>query len=512
MFCFPVVSAIAPAHNQINTMPIAPTIPEDLDPLDDVEVTVEINQIRTLETKNLRFMALDKIDRFSDPDFYVKVTINDAEFTSPVWENTKYVYNPEWSATLNVPDDVDLVNITIQLWDANPGGDTLCDISNNFGTVAEAKYLILQYSIEAGHWFGDDYLDQGQSWEGPDPSGYGRANGCDDNSIYQDNRDCELWFNIYQNDFDGDGIPYWTEVNVFGTDPEVNNIGEDNDSDGCPIEWEYKWGYTLGRGWGNDSYQHRWVYNPNVWDDHETLDPDEDGLTNVEEYLTSQWVSDPFRPDLFVEMDQMEGGPNGEPASIFPDPAKELLQTAYDKHNIVYHLDDGNWEDSGSEMIPFDNLTEMSWGQQDNELNQIYTDYFLHGDPNNWRRGVFHYGVVIYQCSAANGNAFGSNCFQISSNGLNEKAANPLLRRDIVYASAYMHETGHTLDIANAGVDNENTKSPLYLDWWRYRPYKSVMNYGYMFQMVDYSDGSRGLNDFADWNDLDLTYFEQSHW
>jgi hypothetical protein len=26
--------------------------------------------------------------------------------------------------------------------------------------------------------------------------------------------------------------------------------------------------------------------------------------------------------------------------------------------------------------------------------------------------------------------------------------------------------------------------------------------------MVDYSDGSRGLNDFDDWHDMDLTFFD----
>jgi hypothetical protein len=109
----------------------------------------------------------------------------------------------------------------------------------------------------------------------------------------------------------------------------------------------------------------------------------------------------------------------------------------------------------------------------------------------------------------ANGNAFGSNCYQISSNGLNEKAESlPWLDRDIVYASAYMHECGHTLSIENPGVDDYYSKFPWQTNWWKWRPYKSVMNYGYMYLMVDYSDGSRGKNDFNDWNSMDLTAFE----
>ena len=56
-------------------------IPGDLDPLVDLEVTVTIKEIR----------ALDKIDRLSDPDFYVKVHINDELWwTTDVWHNQKY--------------------------------------------------------------------------------------------------------------------------------------------------------------------------------------------------------------------------------------------------------------------------------------------------------------------------------------------------------------------------------------------------------------------------------------
>jgi len=484
---------------------------DDLDPLVDVSVTVDIKEIRSLEKRDGKLFPTDKLNLVGNPNFYVKVFINNETFTSPTWENMKYVNDPNWSATLNVPDNVEFVNVTIELWDASPIGNKLCDISGAYTTYPDSFILHLQYSIKTGHWTGDDHIYHNGFFEDPDTSGYGRANGCDDNSIYQNNRDCELWFDIHQNDFDGDGIPYWTEVNVFHTDPTVNNTGEDTDGDGVPIEWEFKWGFSQRHHWGNESSEYVWLYDPNTWEDHAHLDDDNDGLTNVEEYLTSQWGSDPFHRDLFIEMDQMAGGPNGEPASIFPDNAKELLRTAHDKQNIVYHLDDGSWVGSGSDMIPFDNLTEMSFQDNNSELMQIYINYFLHGDQNNWRRGVFHYGVVIYQCSMANGNAFGSGAFQISSNGLNKKAKQPLLNRDVVYASAYMHETGHTLAIDNPAVDNSNIEYPWQLGWWLFRHYRSVMNYGYMFQMVDYSDGSRGINDFDDWHNLDLTAFQRSH-
>ncbi|HVQ01470.1 MAG TPA: hypothetical protein VMT57_08150 [Candidatus Thermoplasmatota archaeon] len=454
-------------------------ISTDFDPLADISITVTIQKIRALDKLDWQVHKREYIDATSDPDFFVKVIINGNEFTSPVWMNQKYIYDPNWSATLNVPDDVEFVNVTIQLWDANETGtpDKICDISPTVGTTTDAREAKLSYSIKTGHWTGDDHLG--------DASGYGRLNGCDDDSIYQHDLDAELWFNINQTDEDGDGIPYWTEVYQYGTDPTVDNRGQDLDHDGVPIEWEWRYGY-----------------DPNVAEAHQSLDADVDGLNNLEEYRTAQWGSDPFCKDLFIELDQMKPSPSGE-TSLLPQGSKEMLYTAYDRRNIVYHLDDGSWNGTGSEMIPFDNSTT------DSELNRIYQNYFLHGDQHNWRLGVFHYGVVIYQSSVVNGNMFGNNRFQISAHGIESKTKIPFMDRDTIYASAYMHETGHTLDIFPIGGHNRFSAFPWQIGWWIWRPYKSCMNYGYMYTTVDYSDGSRGsARDFNDWTDMDLTAFQ----
>jgi len=452
---------------------------EDFDPLVDIEVTVEIQKIRSLEKFEYPHPRIEKIDWFSDPDFYVKVFINDEEFESNVWNDIKYIYDPQFSPTLNVPDDEEFVNIKIQLWDWNSEGDKLCDIGSDKENCYDVE---LTYSVKTGHWSGDDEPSSS------DPSGYGRLNGCDDGTIYKRDLDCELWFNIYQNDYDGDSIPYWTEVNVYETDPEVDNTGEDADNDSVPIEWEHKWGY-----------------DPFDWDNHEDLDPDIDGIENIEEYLTSQWDSDPFREDIFIELDQMEESPEGF-ESLIPEGAKELLRTAFNRYNIVLHLDDGCM--GGGEMIPFDELTPHG------ELRDIiYWNYFLHGDENNWRRGVFRYGVVVYDAGGAGYN-FRRGAFVISSISTESKAIPNTQRiKDIVYASVYMHETGHTLGIYHGntpGCDAPKSARPRYLNFWRWGPYKSTMNYRYTYRLVDYSDGSRGRRDFNDWDQLDFTHFQSS--
>ncbi len=454
---------------------------EDFDPLVDIEVTVEIKKIRSFDKLDKQLNILpynlapfpkrEFIDEDSDPDFYLKVIINNEEFTSDTWEDTKYIYSPDFSPTLNVPDDQEFVDITIQLWDSNEDGDVLCDIGN------EEQDVDITYSIKTGHWSGEDQIN--------DPSGYGRLNGCDDGTIYKRDRDCELWFDVYQNDYDNDKIPYWTEVNIYGTDPEKDNTGEDADNDSVPIEWEWKWDY-----------------DPLQAENHNNIDPEGDSINNYEEYLTAQWYSDPFRKDLFLELDQMEESPQGE-KSIFPEESKELLYTAYDRQNLVYHLDDGKWDETGSEMIPFDEDT--TWG----DTNSIYQQYFLHGNQNNWRRGVFHYGLLIYHFDGPPGITFRANSFMTASQGLEVKADSIFFERDEVYASCYMHETGHTLNFRPIPGHRSSSASPFRLGWWLTRSYKSCMNYGYMYYTVDYSDGSRSIRDYDDWNRMDLSYFER---
>ncbi len=469
---------------------------EDFDPLEDISVTVEINKIRSLEKLDPQVLSLKKIDSLGDPDFYVKVFINHFEFESPIWYDTKYIYDPKWSATLNVNDDQEYVYITIQLWDWNKDGDILCDISPFNYDLPDTYEVNLRYSVKTGHWSGDDYCSDEPS--DLDLSGYGRLNGCDDGSIYQTDLDCELWFDIYQNDFDNDGIPYWTETEIFKTDPTIDDRGRDDDNDGVPIEWEYTWGHSFS--WNNE---HVWFYHPFVWEDHATLDPDEDGLTNIEEYCMSDWGSDPFRKDVFVELDVMESSTDGT-IFCFPIASEELLYTAFNRQNVVLHLDSGCM--GGSDIIPFDEESEYD------ELQEMYANYFLHGDSYNPRVGIFHYGVMVYNAEGAAGFIYRPDAFQISIKGmLDKKQQFPWLQKNVIFASAYMHELGHTFNFNPIPGHNTDCYYPWQTGWWLVGSYKSCMNYRYMYYTVDYSDGSHGKNDFDDWNRMDMTFF-QRYW
>ena len=452
----------------------------DFDPLSDIYLTVEINSIRALE---------DDIDKDSDPDFFIRVFINNDLFQSQVYHDTKYLYDINWTATKNVPDDEKFVDIVIELWDKDVVNKS-CDISPDDISTRDHYNVEIKYDIRTGHWTGDDSLGC------VDESGYGRLNGCDDESFYKKERDCELWFSIYQNDYDNDNVPYWAEVNLYNTDPLVSNLGEDLDNDFLPFEYEHFWGY-----------------NPMLFEEHKEIDPEHDSLTNYEEYLTHQWKSNPYADDLFLELDQMEEGPRGQGSKI-TDVTRELITTPYSKRNIVFHLDDGCM--GGGETLPYERI---SWITNDRD---IYQKYFL---ENEWRRGVFRYGIIVNEHKPIAGLEFagdgtivdfcrpGLNCFIISSKIMEKSAGKTGNSVDYIFACAIFHELGHTMGVYMGyppGCDNQFSNSPFQIGWWRYKNYKSSMNYHYTYKMIDYSDGTNGRNDFNDWGNMELTHFEYS--
>jgi hypothetical protein len=395
-----------------------------------------------------------------------------------------------WSVNKNIDDNVENVEISIELWDKNSNEDRKCDISGEENIGSEGFDIKIDYNIKTGQWNGDDFIG--------DNSGYGRLCGCDDGSIYNHEYDCEIWFKIYQTDYDNDGLTYYEEEYIYGTNPEISNIAEDSDNDGLPIEWEDFWGY-----------------NPILWENHEELDPDFDSINNSEEFLTRDFKSDPFRQDIFLEMDFMLDK-DGKQIQI-PELTFELLQDPYNRRNIVFHTDTGEVE--GGEVLPFDNNTDYD------ELIEIHNNFFLHNDISNWRRGVFHYGIVVYYrkpSMAFSGDTKphwgyfgGTNSFVISKSNPDYyyEYYNQEKSMAYLYAANFMHEMGHNFGIRFGkpmGCDHFLSSQPWMYGYWLYRNYKSIMNYRYIFEIFDYSNGTNGKRDYNDWGKLDLFYFERS--
>ncbi len=283
---------------------------------------------------------------------------------------------------------------------------------------------------------------------------------------------------------------YMVDDTFDPTEKEINFSENDTDNDKVPDWWEEKWGY-----------------NPNKWDDHKNLDPDEDALNNIEECFTDQWESNPFKKDIFLEIDWL--------ASIKPNqsnnPPEELLEElvlTFKKHDIDLHIDTGNL--GGGEEIPFfeSNFSYI-------ELVNLYWDYFLHNDLKNPRKGIFHYELICSYGPDLNFPFFGwdnLDFIAVSADWLKDK--NPMNSKDRLIIGATVHSLGHTLGLiadTYGGIDNMAASIPLSVQWWKYHNYKSSMNYKYKYKIFTFSDGTHGYGDFDDWSNINFAFFKNSY-
>ncbi|UCF50512.1 MAG: hypothetical protein JSU91_03255, partial [Thermoplasmatales archaeon] len=334
--------------------------------------------------------------------------------------------------------------------------------------VERGKFTV-KYDYKTGRWYGDDYLR--------DYDGYGHWVG----------ETFEIWFNIYQIDSDLDFIPYWTEVNILGTDPQRDDSDKDPDGDGIPTAWEWKWGY-----------------DPNTWDDHEKLDPDIDGLENIEEYQLSKWLADPFSQDIYIEVDYMEKGGLFDPAHILFEESQQAIIEKFAEHNIKMYFDQG-WPDTpsngGGEVLPhYDQISQDS-----GMILRFYNHHF----PDE-RKGSFRYVLVGHAGPfnhPAKSNVY--DCIHIAYSVQPKELLKNLISRRIPpngrgirikIASTLMHELGHSVGISPwtfEGVDNLSAfggraaKKQYDQTWGNYY---SVLNYYHMYdtKLLDFSDGSNG--------------------
>lgn len=425
------------------------TLPtDDLDPLVNLEAGVQVTRIRSMEA--------------TETTFQVTVTVNGTTLSSPQW--TGMEVHPNWTAVIDVPDDdpQPAVDLTVSAT-AETTAALLAPCEGNTSTLS------LLYNLKTGTWSGDDAL--------ADEDGYGHVAGA---------AGCEIWFEVVQNDYDGDGLSYWTETERYHTDPTVSNVGVDTDGDGPSDVWEHHWGY-----------------NPVVAEPHGSLDPDSDALSNGEEYRTWQWQSNPFYRDVYIEVDWAEGATPLTPPYRMPERSKQYLLSVFARHGIALHIDDG-WM-GGGEEIPYD---------EEPSFDRLYRTYFLGGftGDERWRQGVFHY-AVLWGPNPGKKSVGGFNFCQdgfvvcvgtIRTYRLREEA------RTTTTASLFMHELGHNLGLFRSdfeAIDNTSCNFPWRKGWYIYADYESCMNYRYAWHLIDYSSGG-DVVDHDDWGTLDLYHFQ----
>ncbi|RLF40131.1 MAG: hypothetical protein DRN12_06025 [Thermoplasmata archaeon] len=263
----------------------------------------------------------------------------------------------------------------------------------------------------------------------------------------------------------------------------------DSDNDGVPDWWEEKWGY-----------------NPYVWDDHRHLDPDNDELNNIEECYTDIYGSNPYHKDIFLEIDWMKSISNSS-----NKPSLKYLNyiiKEFEEHNITLHIDIGNL--GGGEEIPDISMCLNSYST----ICYVYWKYFLHDNPLNPRKGIFHYGVICNYCPDVNYPFIGwdnLDSFAISAGWI--QSIYPYIPKEKLIAGAIIHQLGHTLGLiadTYEGIDNLGTLNIFSYPWLEYINYISCMNYFYKFKVLSFSDGTHGRGDFNDWENMDLKFFKNS--
>jgi len=104
----------------------------------------------------------------------------------------------------------------------------------------------------------------------------------------------------------------------------VDDSKRDPNGDGIPISWDWKWGY-----------------DPFAYDNHSQLDPDSDGLSNLEEYKMEKWLANPFYKEIYCEVDFMEKGHFYEMEHVLWKESQWMVMDRFSSHFITLHVDDG---------------------------------------------------------------------------------------------------------------------------------------------------------------------------
>ena len=475
-----------------------PTIIDDrISPYENQGVFVEINRIRHRGLIN-ELTKFGSRKWMIEPSFYYTVDIDglqvnsrDASGLGAKSADQLFITWDTMFQEHKIPKDVEEEQeestIIIQIIEVIKSG--LLNLKTEDVVREEIK---VTYDYRTGRWAGDDYPY--------DKDGYGHYLG----------DTFEIWFNIYQTGRDSDGIPYWTEVNILHTDPSVDDSFLDPDDDGIPTAWEWKWGY-----------------DPHSWDDHANLDPDIDGLENIEEYKVAKYFADPYSQDIYIEVDGMEKGGFFDPPHVMWEESMQGMIERFSEHNIRVYIDNG-WpgtsQNAGGESLPHYDVTVDYLGM----MRQFYIHHF----PDE-RKGIFHYVVVGH--GAGFSYPLVSNKYDTTHLGYNiRQMLNPFRNPYCVptprawrvhLGAMLMHETAHTLGIYTPNIEGNDNHSALfalnpfskegreYAKTWG--QYYSVTNYYWSTMMdwkkvlFDYSDGSNGPPyDYNDWEYLYLPFFQ----
>jgi len=471
-------------------------IDDSISPMENQALFVQVLRIRN---RGLMDKMLSYGNEWKNtPSFYYVITVDDESGSSKgnvgstgvytTWDTMGY----ESTMTFDVEEEKEYSHVIISIIEIEEGGLLGRSIKE-----VEKEKISVRYDYRTGRWSGDDSFR--------DTDGMRHYMG----------EEYEIWFNIYQADYDHDGIPYWTEVNILGTNPAIDDSKLDPDNDGIPTDWEWRYGY-----------------DPFTYNDHENLDPDIDGIENIEEYKMRKYFANPFQPDIYIETDGMEKRGIMDIPHIFYKESQQMIIERFARHGINVYIDDG-WRDNpvngGGEMLPYQKNLDDVLGKQ-------LLAFYIHNFPDE-RKGIFRYVVVG---AREDGGGFitpviynNFDAIYVSNNlhSLFTRLAFTPREIRVMLAKAILHELGHSIGLMPVTFPGIDIMSRRVVD--RYPSmsdedyngyldsYYSVMNYKYIYNkpyffsdethtyLFDYSDGSNGQPyDQNDWAHIYLPTFQ----
>lgn len=469
-------------------------IDDSISPMENQALFVQVLRIRNRGLMDA--MLSYGTEWRNPPSFYYTVTVDDESGSTKGYVGETGVYTTwdtmgyESTTTFDVDEERERSSVTISIIEEQPAG-----LLGRRTEEVEVEKISLTYDYRTGRWSGDDYF--------MDNDGMGHFLG----ETY------EVWFHLYQADYDHDGIPYWIERNVLGTDPAVDDSRLDPDNDGIPTDWEWWYGY-----------------DPFTYNDHATLDPDIDGIENREEYQIRAYFSNPFQPNIYIETDGMEKKGAIDIDHIFYKESQQMIIERFAQHGIWVFIDDG-WKDGppngGGELLPHVEELDDVLGKQ---MLAFYTHHFA-----DERKGIFRYIVIADKdggfITPVSYNTFDAMCIGNSFNSMLTRLAFTPREIRVQLAKAVLHEMGHSIGLMPwtfPGNDIMNRRSgdryPSMSDeeYNGYvENYYSIMNYQYIYNkpfffsdethtyLFDYSDGSNGPPyDQNDWAHVYLPTFQ----